>query len=49
MVGDILRAEREKQGLTIDDITRETSIRSRGCEYVDKWSEALKIQDLREG
>lgn len=29
MFGDILREERERQGLTIDDIERETSIRAR--------------------
>ena len=28
MVGDILRREREKQGLTIADVAEETSIRS---------------------
>ena len=36
MVGDILRAEREKQGLTIDDITRETSIRDIYVEAIEK-------------
>lgn len=36
MVGDILRAEREKQGLTIDDVTRETSIRDIYVEAIEK-------------
>lgn len=36
MVGDILRAEREKQGLTIDDVTRETSIREIYLEAIEK-------------
>lgn len=36
MVGDILRAEREKQGLTIDDVARETSIRDIYLEAIEK-------------
>lgn len=36
MVGDILRGEREKQGLTIDDIARETSIRDAYLEAIEK-------------
>ena len=36
MVGDILRGEREKQGLTIEDIARETSIRDIYLEAIEK-------------
>lgn len=36
MVGDILRAEREKQGLTIKDIENETSIRTLYIEAIEK-------------
>lgn len=36
MVGDILRGEREKQGLTIEDIARETSIRDIYLEAIER-------------
>ena len=36
MVGNILRAEREKQGLTIKDIENETSIRTLYIEAIEK-------------
>ena len=36
MVGDILSGEREKQGLTIEDIARETSIRDIYLEAIEK-------------
>lgn len=36
MVGDILRREREKQGLTIADIERGTSIRGRYIEHIER-------------
>lgn len=36
MVGDILRGEREKQGLTIEDIARETSIRDTYLQAIEK-------------
>ncbi|MBO6246234.1 MAG: helix-turn-helix domain-containing protein, partial [Anaerovibrio sp.] len=36
MLGDILRREREKQGLTIKDIENETSIRSLYIEAIEK-------------
>lgn len=36
MVGDILRAEREKQGLTIKDVEHETSIRSLYIEAIEQ-------------
>ena len=36
MVGDILRSEREKQGLTIKDIENETSIRALYIDAIEK-------------
>lgn len=36
MVGDILRREREKQGLTIADIEKGTSIRGRYIEHIER-------------
>ncbi len=36
MVGNILRAEREKQGLTVMDIANETSIRAQYIEAIEK-------------
>ena len=36
MLGDTLRREREKQGLTIKDIENETSIRSVYIEAIEK-------------
>lgn len=36
MVGDILRAEREKQGLTIKDVENETSIRALYIEAIER-------------
>lgn len=42
MVGDILRSEREKQGLTIADIEQGTSIRTRYIEFI----ESGNVKDL---
>ena len=36
MVGDILRREREKQGLSILDVEQETSIRALYLEAIEK-------------
>ena len=36
MVGDILRREREKQGLTIADIEKGTSIRGLYIEHIER-------------